>query len=78
MTQSVYVLVRVKPTQEGAVGDHLRSLKAADEVHPLFGEFDFIVKIKGASHESIAQTILREIRTHPGVASTKTLVKTAF
>lgn len=78
MVESVYVLVRVKPTYEQKVHEHLRKLKEAKEVHPLFGEYDFIVKLEGVSHEQITQTILDKIRGQEGVAATKTMVKTSF
>ena len=76
--ESVYVLVRVKPTYETKVGVHLKALKEAKEVHPLFGEYDFIIKLEGTSHEQITQTILDKIRSQEGVAQTKTLIKTSF
>lgn len=76
--ESVYVLVRVKPTFETRVGEHLKKLKEAKEVHPLFGEYDFIVKLEGMTHQAITQTILDKIRSQEGVAGTKTLVKTTF
>lgn len=76
--ESVYVLVRVKPTFEHRVHEHLKKLKEAKEVHPLFGEYDFIIKLEGKTHDDIAKMILERIRSHEGVASTKTLVKTSF
>jgi len=76
--EAVYVLVRVKPTFEHKVGEHLKKLKEAKEVHPLFGEYDFIVKLEGRSHEDITAVILDKIRGQEGVAATKTLVKTSF
>ena len=76
--ESVYVLVRVKPTFEQKVHEVLRKLKEAREVHPLFGEYDFIIKVEGKSHDEIAKTILEKIRSHEGVAATKTMVKTSF
>ena len=76
--ESVYVLVRVKPTFELKVGEHLRKIKEAKEVHPLFGEYDFIIKVESGSHEDITRVILEKIRSQEGVAATKTLIKTAF
>ena len=76
--ESVYVLVRVKPTFEQKVHELLQKLKEAKEVHSLFGEYDFIVKVEGKTHEDIAKTILEKIRSHEGVAATKTMVKTSF
>lgn len=76
--ESVYVLVRTKPTFEQKVHAALRDIKEAKEVHPLFGEYDFIIKVEGKTHEEIAKTILEKIRSHEGVAATKTMVKTSF
>lgn len=76
--ESVYVLVRVKPTFEQKVHAVLSKLKEAKEVHPLFGEYDFIIKVEGKNHDEIAKTILEKIRSHEGVAATKTMVKTSF
>ena len=78
MAEAVYVLVRVKPGFEQRVGQHLKTLKEAKEVHPLFGEYDFIIKLEGANHEEIARTILDKVRSQDGVAQTKTLIKTTF
>jgi DNA-binding Lrp family transcriptional regulator len=74
----VYVLVRVKPTFEQAVGDHLRGLKGCDEIYPLFGDYDFIVRVVGQDHAEITRLILADIRGLEGVAATKTMVKTSF
>ncbi|MBI2078494.1 MAG: Lrp/AsnC ligand binding domain-containing protein [Euryarchaeota archaeon] len=76
--ESVYVLVRVKPTYEQRVHAMLSKLKEAKEVHPLFGEYDFIIKIEGRTHDDITRTILEKIRSEEGVAATKTMVKTSF
>jgi DNA-binding Lrp family transcriptional regulator len=76
--ESVYVLVRVKPTFEQRVGEHIRKLKACQEIHPLFGEYDYIVKLQGKDHAEITKIILQEVRGLEGVAATKTMVKTSF
>ena len=76
--ESVYVLIRVKPTFEQVVGEHIQKLKSCKEIHPLFGEYDYMAKIEGADHAEITRVILSDIRGLPGVASTKTLVKTSF
>ena len=76
--ESVYVLVRVKPTFEQRVHEVLKKMKEAKEVHPLFGEYDFIIKVEGKTHDDITRTILEKIRAHEGVAATKTMVKTSF
>lgn len=72
------MLVRVKPTFEQRVGQALKKIKEAREVHPLFGEYDFIIKLEGPDHQQLTKIILERIRSQEGVASTKTLVKTSF
>lgn len=76
--EAVYVLVRVKPTFEQAVGEMIQALEACDEIHPLFGEYDYIVKLEGKDHQELTKIILERIRGLDGVAATKTLVKTSF
>ncbi len=76
--ESVYVLVRVKPTYEQDVGETIRGLDACEEIHPLFGEYDYIVKLEGKDHQELTRVILEQIRGLEGVAATKTLVKTSF
>lgn len=72
------MLVRVKPGNEQKVGEALRRVKEAKEVHPLFGEYDFIIKVEGKTHDDIAKTVLEKIRSNEGIATTKTLIKTSF
>ena len=76
--ESVYVLVRVKPSFEAKVGQLLKTIKEAKEVHPLFGEWDYIIKLEGTNYQNITTVILDKIRSQEGVAQTKTLVKTTF
>ena len=76
--ESLYVLVRVEPTYEQQVGEKIKALDACKEIYPLFGDYDFIVKIEGKDHEDLTRIILGQIRGLDGVASTKTLVKTSF
>lgn len=76
--ESVYVLVRVRPTYEQRVGEAVQALEACDEIHPLFGEYDYIVKLDGKDHQELTRVILEQIRGLEGVAATKTLVKTSF
>lgn len=78
MVESVYVLVRVKPTYEQDIGDRIRDLDMCQEIHPLFGEYDYIVKLEGENHQELTKIILERIRGLKGVAATKTLVKTSF
>lgn len=45
------------------------------ELHPLFGEYDFIAKIQAEDYESLGQIMIHNIRTIDGIIDTKTLTK---
>jgi len=48
-----YLLITTSPAEEHEVYNTLRKLKDVKEVHPLFGEYDLIVKLE---EESIEKT----------------------
>jgi len=48
--------------------------KVGAEVHPLFGEFDFMVIVDSPDLRSAAAKILEKIQSIKGVARTRTLV----
>ncbi|EQD36384.1 transcription regulator, partial [mine drainage metagenome] len=43
------------------------------EVHPLFGEYDLIVKIDASDFSELGKIVIEKIRTIEGVIDTKTL-----
>ena len=43
------------------------------EIHPLFGEYDLIVKIDAKDYSELGKTVIEHIRTIEGVIDTKTL-----
>lgn len=67
-----YVLVSTLPMKENSVEDELKRKNYVLEVHPLFGEFDVITKIKADNFNKITEHAL-DIRKIDGVASTMTL-----
>jgi DNA-binding Lrp family transcriptional regulator len=68
-----FVLINVGPTCEYEVyirfTDNLKIL----ELHPLFGEYDLIVKIKAENFEKLGEILTKNIRSINGVIDTKTL-----
>jgi DNA-binding Lrp family transcriptional regulator len=48
------------------------------ELHPLFGEYDLIVKINANDFEELGTIIVNKIRSIPGVLDTKTLTGLTF
>lgn len=67
-----YILINTEPLKEHHVYTTLKKLSEVVEVHPLFGEYDQIVKIE-ADDEDIGKLIINKIRTIDGVLTTKTL-----
>jgi DNA-binding Lrp family transcriptional regulator len=46
------------------------------EVHPLFGEYDILLKIETVDIDSIGEIVISKIRSIKGVMDTKTLIGT--
>lgn len=73
-----YILICVKPLKEHEVYNQLLRNKKIVEVHPLFGEYDLIVKIEIDNFEELGKVVIEEIRSLDGVIDTKTLTGTNF
>jgi DNA-binding Lrp family transcriptional regulator len=65
--------MHVSPLHEYEVFNKLSKLHEVIELHPLFGEYDFIAKIEAKDYESIGQFIIHKIKTIDGITDTKTL-----
>ena len=72
-----FALLSISPLHEKAVYETLND-KTPEivEVHPLFGEFDILVKIECNDIDSIGDIIINKIRSTKGVLDTKTLIGT--
>jgi len=46
------------------------------EVHPLFGEYDILIKIRTENINMIGDVVLKKIRSLKGVSDSKTLIST--
>ena len=68
-----FVLISTAPTKEREVYNGLVKLKEVIEAHPLFGEYDIIVKVEAENFNKMAELIIDKIRTVKGVIDTKTL-----
>lgn len=66
--------MRVSPKREQEVLNNLSKLFEIVEVHPLFGEYDFIVKVQSVGYEHIEE-IVHKISTIEGITDTKTLTR---
>jgi len=69
-----YILITTKPSQEMNVYNILKELPEVEEVHPLFGEYDIIAKLRGENADTIGQMVVEKIREIDGIVETKTLM----
>lgn len=73
-----FVLITAAPAHERDVYNKLSKVPEIIELHPLFGEYDFIAKIQAENFENIGNIVLNKIRTIDGIIDTKTLTGTEF
>ncbi|MFG1450189.1 MAG: Lrp/AsnC ligand binding domain-containing protein [Thermoplasmataceae archaeon] len=68
-----FVLVSTVPGKEHEVYNRISKLEYVVEIHPLFGEYDLIVKIDAKDFSELGKVVVEKIRTIEGVIDTKTL-----
>jgi DNA-binding Lrp family transcriptional regulator len=71
-----FALLSISPLHEKAVYETLERISEIVELHPLFGEFDILVKIECNDIDSIGGVVINKIRSTKGVMDTKTLIGT--
>ena len=73
-----YLLIGAAPAKEHEVYNALRRLEGVNEVHPLFGEYDLIVKLEEETIGKIKEIIAEEIEPIDGILVMKTLSSLHF
>ena len=73
-----FVLISAAPAREHEVYNKLTQVPEIIELHPLFGEYDLIAKVKAEDFEKLGHIIVSKIRSINGVEDTKTLTGTKF
>ena len=71
-----FALLSISPLHEKSVYETLGNISEIVEVHPLFGEFDILVKIECNDIDSIGDVVINKVRSTKGVMDTKTLIGT--
>jgi len=71
-----FALLSISPLHEKKVYEELRQITGVIEVHPLFGEYDILLKIECNDIDSIGNVVINKIRSIEGVMDTKTLIGT--
>lgn len=73
-----FVLISAAPAHEHEVYNKLSKVQEIIELHPLFGEFDLIAKVKTDDFDKLGNIVVSKIRSVEGVIDTKTLTGTKF
>ncbi len=68
-----YILVNTRPNMEKRTYHSLKDLKETQEIFPLFGEYDIILKMEARNFEELGSFVTKKVRSLPGVIDTKTL-----
>ena len=66
-------MISTRPSMEKQVYDKLEKDPEIIEMHPLFGEYDIIVKVEAKDFNGVAKIVLENIRSIDGVLNTQTL-----
>ena len=68
-----FILIITEPAREHEIYNQLNRTEEILEVHPLFGEYDLILKLECKTTEE-ATTVIKKIRQMEGVLAIKTLM----
>ena len=73
-----FVLITVEPGKEMEAYQGFSKAKGIVEATPLLGDIDFLLVIEVKEPNDIARIVIKQIRTIPGVVSSKTLIEDEF
>ena len=71
-----FALLSISPLHEKEVFEALSKMPEVSEVHPLFGEYDILVKIECGNIDAIGEVVIKKIRSLKGIVDSKTLIGT--
>jgi len=69
-------LIKNKPGKEYSILRKLENIIEIKEIYPIFGEYDFLVKIKVENIDIIGKVLIEKIRIIDGITDTITLTET--
>ena len=70
-----FIMVKNKPGKEFWIYSRLLNEPEIKEVYPIFGDYDFLVKIEADNIETIGKVVINKIRIIEGVIDTITLTE---
>ncbi|GAI04912.1 unnamed protein product [marine sediment metagenome] len=68
-----YMLITTEPAKEHIAYNALCKLAVVDEIFPLFGEYDLIIKVSAIDKDGLKKKIINKIRPVEGILTIKTL-----
>jgi len=71
-----FALLSISPLYEKSVYSALKNIPEITEIHPLFGEYDILVKIECGDIDQIGEIVILKIRALKGIVDSKTLIGT--
>ena len=71
-----FALLSISPLHEKSVFESLQNVPEVIEIHPLFGEYDILIKIQTPDIDTIGEVVIKKIRSLKGIVDTKTLIGT--
>jgi DNA-binding Lrp family transcriptional regulator len=75
MNVSAFILVQFEPEEgmsQRETADEIATIQGIFEVHMISGEYDMLLKVRGASMEEIGHLVIDKLREVKGVARTLT------
>ena len=73
-----FVLITAATAHEHKVYKELSKVPEIVELHPLFGEYDLLAKIKADDFDNLGAIVVNKIRSIEGVRFTTTFTETKF
>jgi len=71
-----FILIKNKPGKEYSILRKLENIIEIKEIYPIFGEYDFLVKIKVENIDIMGKLLIEKIRIIDGITDTITLTET--
>jgi DNA-binding Lrp family transcriptional regulator len=71
-----FALLSISPLNEKSVYAALKNVPEITEIHPLFGEYDILIKIECSDIDRIGEVVIQKVRALKGVVDSKTLIGT--
>jgi DNA-binding Lrp family transcriptional regulator len=73
-----FILIKNKPGKEYKILKKLENIIEIDEIYPIFGEYDFLIKLRGKDLDELGKIIINKIRVIDGINDTITLTESSI